>query len=50
MSSENTLLDAIAQENQSLEEMLGLNDVETEDITLLKQMAEDGNQNMIAPL
>lgn len=50
MSSENTLLDAIAQENQSLEEMLGLNDVQTEDITLLKQMAEDGNQNMIALL
>lgn len=50
MSNENILLDAMAKENQSLEELLGMNDEKTEDITLLKKMAEEGNQNMITYL
>ncbi len=50
MSKENTLLDAMAKENQSLAELLGMDEAKTEDISLLKKLAEDGNKNMMTLL
>ena len=38
MSKENTLLDAMAKENQSLAELLGMDEAKTEDISLLKKL------------
>ncbi|MBQ7796980.1 MAG: leucine-rich repeat protein [Lachnospiraceae bacterium] len=50
MSKENTLLDAMAKENQSLADLLGMNEAKTEDITLLKKLAEEGNKDMMTLL